>query len=450
MDFYLWNFAVLALLNVLLAYREYRVKKTSQPQLNDAKRQVAANDAKENLKSFKWRFLPVYLLVNGADWLQGPYIYPLYKDEKKLAEEVVAALFMTGFIAGAVSASFTGKLADRFGRRLACLAFCVIYSLSCLVLFSNDIIVLFVGRALGGVSTTILYSCFESWMVTEYNVLFPDEPPSTLSGIFSTMTTLNSVVAVLSGILAEWFADLAGTQKAPFMSAIGCLALAFMIMWKNWGENYGTATDVSLLLEGKEQPPPKSTLRLFLDDKRLLALGLTSSVFEGSMYVFIFFKFPALKLSHELAGLGSGEDLPFGLIFAILMCSMMAGSMIHKYIVTNYTSVAPATLLVMTLSIGAASFMIPVLIRNEHITFWSFCVFEVCCGIYFPLMAYQKGKIIDDSVRANVYGLMRVPLNAFVVLILSTTKEGARHRDLVFTVCSALLLISTAVNGVWL
>lgn len=71
MDFYLWNFAVLALLNVLLAFREYRLQETtSRPQLNDAKRQVAANDARENLKSFKWRFLPVYLLVNGADWLQ--------------------------------------------------------------------------------------------------------------------------------------------------------------------------------------------------------------------------------------------------------------------------------------------------------------------------------------------------------------------------------------------
>lgn len=39
-------------------------------------------------------------------------------------------------------------------------------------------------------------------------------------------------------------------------------------------------------------------------------------------------------------------------------------------------------------------------------------------------MAYQKGKIVEDGVRANVYGLMRIPLNVFVVLVLSTTKEG--------------------------
>jgi MFS transporter, MFS domain-containing protein family, molybdate-anion transporter len=138
--------------------------------------------------------------------------------------------------------------------------------------------------------------------------------------------------------------------------------------------------------------------------------------------IFIFFKFPALKLSHKLAGLN--DDLPFGVIFAILMCSMMMGSMIYNYIINNHTSITPNKLLVVNLSVAAASLFIPVLFRDERVTFWCFCIFEICCGIYFPLMAYQKGKIIDDSVRANVYGLMRVPLNCFVVLILSTTREG--------------------------
>jgi MFS family permease len=155
-------------------------------------------------------------------------------DEKGLAEEVVAALFMTGFLAAAISASFTGKLADKYGRKLACLAFCATYSLSCLTLQSNDLIILFMGRALGGVSTTLMYSVFESWMVTEYNVQFPDAPDSTLSGIFSTMTTLNSVVAILAGVIAEWVTDLTGTEKAPFMTAILCLVIAAAAIWKNW------------------------------------------------------------------------------------------------------------------------------------------------------------------------------------------------------------------------
>jgi hypothetical protein len=46
-------------------------------------------------------------------------------------------------------------------------------------------------------------------------------------------------------------------------------------------------------------------------DKRLAALGLTSAFFEGSMYIFIFFKFPALKLSHKLTGAEDGMFISF-------------------------------------------------------------------------------------------------------------------------------------------
>ncbi|KAF4628042.1 hypothetical protein G7Y89_g10112 [Cudoniella acicularis] len=435
MQFYQSNFAAFAVLNALLAYREYRQEGVEPVEIEkDPRKQVESNDHKAELKLFKWRFLPIYLLVNGADWLQGPYIYPLYKDEKGLAEEVVAALFMTGFLAGAVSASFTGKLADKYGRRLACLAFCVIYSLSCLTLLTDDISILFLGRMLGGVSTTLMYSVFESWMVTEYNFLFPDAPGSTLSGMFSIMTTLNSVVAILAGIVAEWVTDFTGTEKAPFMTAVGCLMFAFLAIWNNWGENYGEKNAKSRILDMENNvEPPKSTFKLFMDDNRLLALGITSCFFEGSMYIFIFFKFPALKLSHKLSG--SQEDLPFGLIFAILMCSMMTGSLLYNYIITSHPSITPTRLLITTLGIASSSFFIPVIFRDESVTFWCFCVFEICCGVYFPLMAYQKGKVVDDGVRANVYGLMRVPLNVFVVLVLSTTKEGVQHRDLVFTSC---------------
>src|ERR1700722_16640789 len=106
------------------------------------------------------------------------------------------------------------------------------------------------------------------------------------------------------------------------------------------------------------------------------------------------------------------------------MCSMMLGSLLYKYIITRYPHVTPPRLLSCTLSVAAASFFLPVLWRDERVTMWCFCVFEICCGVYFPLMAYQKGKIVEDGVRANVYGLMRIPLNVFVVLVLSTTREG--------------------------
>lgn len=56
--------------------------------------------------------------------------------------------------------------------------------------------------------------------------------------------------------------------------------------------------------------------------------------------------------------------------------------------------------------------------------FWLFCLYEACVGVYYPSIAHQKGNIIDDGVRANIYGMLRIPLNIFVVVALSLTKEG--------------------------
>ena len=71
-------------------------------------------------------------------------------------------------------------------------------------------------------------------MVTEFNRLLPDEPGSTLSGIFSAMTTLNTVVAIGAGIVAEWVVRMTGTAKAPFMASIPCLTIAFVAISKYW------------------------------------------------------------------------------------------------------------------------------------------------------------------------------------------------------------------------
>ncbi|KAK0103158.1 hypothetical protein ONS96_005767 [Cadophora gregata f. sp. sojae] len=370
-------------------------------------------------------------------------------DEKKLPEETVAKLFMAGFLAAAISASFMGKLADIYGRKLACLTFCVLYSLSCLSLLADHIAILVIGRILGGASTTLMYSVFESWMVTEFNKRFPDEAGSTLHGIFSTMTALNSVVAIAAGVVAESATDLVGTQKTPFMVSIAVLMSAFVAISHFWEENYGERrVELSPILDSEKltaAKPPRKPLSILLQDKQLRALGVISCFFEGSMYIFIFFKFPALKLAHQLSG--TQGELPFGLIFAILMSSMVLGSLVYNHITTRYPHLPPSRMLIALLFISSASFFLPVVCRDERVTFWCFCLFEICCGFYFPLMAYQKGKMIDDSVRANVYGLMRIPLNVFVVLVLSTTKDGFRHRDLVFTSCSALLLFSVVVNA---
>jgi hypothetical protein len=161
------------------------------------------------------------------------------------------------------------------------------------------------------------------------------------------------------------------------------------------------------------------------------------------MYLWIFFKFPALKLSRQEGG--GDSELPFGMMFAALMCAMMLGSLFFTYYSSLKMSgrgvVLSSKILTATLFVASGCFILPVLVHDEHITFWCFCVFEICCGIYFPSIAHLKEQIVEDGVRAKIYGILRMPLNIFVVLGLMLTREGKRPCELQIISCYCFVLV---------
>jgi MFS transporter, MFS domain-containing protein family, molybdate-anion transporter len=73
MDFYKANFAAFALLNAVLAYREYRQVESRQDP-DDDESKLLGEGTRAALKKFKWNFIPIYLLANGADWLQVRFL----------------------------------------------------------------------------------------------------------------------------------------------------------------------------------------------------------------------------------------------------------------------------------------------------------------------------------------------------------------------------------------
>ncbi len=193
------------------------------------------------------------------------------------------------------------------------------------------------------------------------------------------------------------------------------------------------------------------------------------------MYLFVFFWSAALKSAHahahpaKMSGDGTSipaaSDLPFGIIFSSFMSGMMLGSLgfsiatappsptqdsVSKTPSPAWYQFSSPSLLTLAIAGAATSLLVPVLTRSEPLTFWAFIVFEICVGIYFPSMGYQKGRIVEDGVRAKVYGLLRIPLNVFVVAALSLTIEGDAHRERVFVFCGGLLMLASMAAGAYL
>ncbi|EME43427.1 hypothetical protein DOTSEDRAFT_174270 [Dothistroma septosporum NZE10] len=350
-------------------------------------------------------------------------MYTLYKDEKHLSESLTAALFTTGFVAAAVAASFVGSLADRYGRKRACVTFCVAYSLSCLSVLSNDINMLFVGRVLGGLSTTMLYSVFETWMIAEFHARRLCDSLR-LRDMFSTSVTLSGIVAILAGVVGEAVVSWTKTKTAPFVLAIMCLATAGAGIEIFWSENHATTPATSEQDEENDMPSATNFCTHLLT-KPMLTLFLTTTAFEGSMYLFVFFWSPALKSARAANSITTPP--PFGLIFSSFMSAMMMGSMVFSAVnIRNDRDTAK--LLMTVLALAAISLLLPVMMTAETVAFWSFALFEGCVGIYFPTMARLKSEVVEDKVRGRVYGLMRLPLNCFVVVALGVTKEGMLYR----------------------
>ena len=285
-----------------------------------------------------------------------------------------------------------------------------------------------------------MFSAFESWMVTEYHKRQLDHAGTSLSSMFGMMTTMNSIVAIISGVFSEWLVQVTHTKRAPFMASAGLLSVAFWIIWGFWSENYGDSHQ-------GETPdiPVKNALKTVLTDKRILTLGLASCFFEGSMYLFVFFWTPALKATQIRHGNAPIPNLPLGMIFACFMASVMFGSLAFNLMVSKYQLISHARLLTTIFATASMSLLVTVIVKDEAITFWSFCVFEACVGMYWPSVGYLKGKIVDDGIRARVYGMLRIPLNVFVVVALSLIREGPEYRNLVFITCGGLLVLTSGI-----
>ena len=144
---------------------------------------------------FQRTYLIVYYMMLGGDWLQGPYVYALYSSYG-FAQHDIAVLFVAGFASSMVFGTFIGSLADRFGRKRVCQVYVAVYVLSCITKHVNSYNVLMIGRLLGGVATSLLYSVFDAWMINEHNARSFD--PSWMSHTFALVSFGNRSVIKIS------------------------------------------------------------------------------------------------------------------------------------------------------------------------------------------------------------------------------------------------------------
>ena len=386
-------------------------------------------------QTLPYRYLVVYLFVVASDWLQGPYVYALYS-EYGYERDLISYLFVSGYASSMILGTIVGSFADRFGRKLLSLAYCLLYSFSCLTKHSSGYYWLLFGRILGGAATSLLKSVFESWLVCEHNKRKANS--SGLSHILALAALTNSVAAILCGLLGDkvsslvpkdriWYLEnwFKGSYTLVFDCAIIACFVAALLITALWDENYGA-------IDKKARHSFVAGAKLVCTNQLIFLIGLAQACFEGAMYCFVFMWTPAL-----LAGAKMGEKPPFGVIFSSFMVCCMVGSQLFELLLV--LKIRITNVLSLVFAVSALALSISLIFGNEF-QYFGFLAFEVCVGLYYPAMGTLKGETIPDSHRATVYNIFRMPLNAFVILIL-TANFSQRST---FFMCSLLNLLGLA------
>jgi MFS transporter, MFS domain-containing protein family, molybdate-anion transporter len=416
------TFLVLVGVTSVVGFAQKRLDASNSNQ--NADEQPSGERLKE-FRAFQRQYLIVYTIVMMADWLQGTNMYTLYQSYNV----DISTLFVTGFTSSAIFGTIVGMYVDIWGRKLGCIVYLIIEVVVNVFEHFNNFPLLLAGRVLGGISTSLLFSAFETWMVCEHRKRgFPE---GWLADTFGTASFINGISAIIAGICAQLVADQLG-EIGPFQAAIALtvLALFFVVLWE---ENYGSNNDK----HSEGNSTASVALKAILNDRKILLTGVVNSLFEGSMYSFVFMWVPTML------GALNGRPLPTGLVFSSFMtCMSLGGLLFSPSLLLGIFSAEQ--LAVAVFLVGAAALSVPVFSNSLIPVLLSFIVFETCVGTFFPCLGLLRSKVIPDSIQGSVMNIFRVPLNIFVVV--GTKLTDIYPTQTVFSIIVCWLLLGAALQ----
>jgi len=400
---------------------------------NSKQQQKAEKATDPKLTRLRRLYLTANLLALAADWLQGPYNHRLYAYYGH-SEGNIALLFLAGYVSSCTFGSVVGPLADIFGRKRMAQVFCTVYGVCCLTKLSQRFGVLMTGRILSGVSTSCLYSVFESWYVAEHNInnFDKDEIGNTLS----LLSLFNSLLAITAGVVADFLVrDLLLAPWAPFLLAVPLLMTSFLIIGCFWQENYGDKR------KNLMQTYKKGLLTI-INDKEIMKLGALQALVESSMFTFVYLWTPTLTATTQ-------TSYPLGRVFSCFMVSIMVGSLLFRMLIG--AGIKVDRVLAMATNLFLVSNLCAAFTANSDwkvMCLLSFIGIEISLGLYFPAIGTIRSNLIPETERSTVINLFRIPLNLLTVGALSLIKFGVTSdRQVVFGLTSLLLAVASNLAG---
>ena len=366
----------------------------------------------------------------------------------------VASLYCLGFVTGAVTTPITGPLIDKLGRKKSALLYCALeMGINWLEQYPF-LVGLVISRMVGGITTNLLSSVFETWLDSEYRRRGFDQKKYEI--IMRDSVVISNMAAIASGYLAHLLAEHSG-PVGPFKGAVSCTAVAMLVIFTCWTENYGFVETEKDGATSSVHGLLKEAVSAFRRDSRVLRVGIIQGLTMGSIQIFIFLWSPTLQRLAQVAtsnvlGLDSKGEPAYGLIFGAFMTAGVIGGLsspIFRKVFaalmspsnpTTKTKLNPADLdddsdtrpvavefLASVCYILCAVLLLVPCLASESSQFsftvclGAFLVYEFLVGISLTCEGVIRSLYIPSDARATMLTLPRIIVNLAVSLGVAST-----------------------------
>ena len=166
---------------------------------------LATTIEEKRFSRLRTRYNIVYVFATFGDWIQGAYLYALYR-EHGFTMQSIGFIFVLGYASSAFLGTIVASLGDRYGHKVNCVLYGFAYAFVCVVSSRrSDVFSLYFARVLGGICYSLLFSSFEAWAIAECDRKKIHR--RNLAKLFASATFFNALSAVVAGIIGNAVVD---------------------------------------------------------------------------------------------------------------------------------------------------------------------------------------------------------------------------------------------------
>lgn len=206
------------------------------PLIEQKKAESYIKEKKRKQWILKLRYLTVFLLTRSSTWAKSPFMFTLFSKYHGLSITDIGILYVIDAFSSLIFGPLTGNWADKYGRKLFCICYCLSIVISMTFRSIRYVPLLYISQIITGFGAGLIFTTYESWVIYEAEKQLGEKKYSFLEKLFKSQNMFDTITSLFIGVFSAFLYSNYGIL-APILLSIFLAVLSILIIVFYWEEN---------------------------------------------------------------------------------------------------------------------------------------------------------------------------------------------------------------------